>query len=477
MFKRFLAHSALYGLAPQLTKVISIFTLPILTAYLTPLDYAISGLVSVYLGLFAALQTLGLNIIVGNTFYKYNRNDHYKIIWRQVLGFLQLYSLLYGIVVSIVLYLLLPSEVSDNRVVIVALNVLPTVFFSPTQFFVFRYYQKKEIPLPLTIRSVILSFITIGLNLYFIAYLELGYMGWFYAGAISSTLSFSFFFYPFYFKYKFTPIFNFKWKTIKKFLKISLPTIPHYYSSYLLKSSDRAVMDFQKVSTTNIGLYSFANNFSNYFEALTTAFASSSGPMYLKSYRFKAPVEADLYARKLTYMMLIILCSGTFFFSIWSKEIFDILVNNDELKLVYPMSIILVMSYTYKPMYFAAFTKIAYHEKTKSLWKISFFAGAFNVISNILLIPFFGYEIAIYTTFISMMYMGYSGFFLKEFKTNNTVNFYPIPILILMVIITASAYYIVELNIYIKSIISLFLVLVGLLVLFKKNKMLEQKII
>jgi len=473
VLKRLLSHSALYGLTPQLTKVISIFTLPILTAYLTPLDYAISGLVATYLGLLGALQTLGLNIIVGNSYYKYNRNDHYKIIWRQILGFLQLYSIGYGVLAFLILYFLLPSEVGDNRLIIILLNVLPTVLFAPTQFFVFRYYQKKEIPLPLTIRSVIVSLLTISLNLYFIAHLKLGYMGWFYSNAISGVLSFIFFFYPFYFKYKFTPIFNFKWKTIKGFLKISLPTIPHYYSSYLLKSSDRAVMDFQKVSTANIGLYSFANNFSNYFETITTAFARSSGPMYLKSYRFKAPKEADLYARKLTYMMQVILFSGTFIFSIWSKEIFELLVNNEELKLVYPMSIILVMSYNYKPMYFAAFTKIAFHEKTKSLWKISFLAGLLNVVSNIILIPFFGFEVAIYTTFAAMLYMGYSGFFLKEFRENNNINFYPIPILVLTVIITAAAYFIVELNIYLKLIISLFLALLGLFMFFKRKKVLQ----
>ena len=40
--------------------------------------------------------------------------------------------------------------------------------------------------------------------------------------------------------------------------------------------------------------------------------------------------------------------------------------------------------------------------------------------------PVFGFQAAAYTSFATLMYMGYRGYFLKEYKKEALVNYYPL---------------------------------------------------
>jgi O-antigen/teichoic acid export membrane protein len=64
--------------------------------------------------------------------------------------------------------------------------------------------------------------------------------------------------------------------------------------------------------------------------------------------------------------------------------------------------------------------------KTKELWKISFVAGALNVLLNFILVPFYGIWGSVLATFIATMFMGFRGYLLKSFRDNNPVNYYPL---------------------------------------------------
>src|SRR5690606_22406584 len=112
------------------------------------------------------------------------------------------------------------------------------------------------------------------------------------------------------------------------------------------------------------------------------------------------------------------------------------LIRNEVLSQMYPLGIVIIMGYNYRPMYFGANTKLMFAEKTNVLWKVTFVAGLINVMLNFLLIPYFGFEAAAFTTFVSLMFMGYIGFYLKIFKDINAANFYPLAWLTATVILS-----------------------------------------
>uniref|UniRef100_F4C954 Polysaccharide biosynthesis protein n=1 Tax=Sphingobacterium sp. (strain 21) TaxID=743722 RepID=F4C954_SPHS2 len=449
MIKKLFSHTAIYGLAPQITRIASVFALPIITQYLTDIDFGVYGVVTAVSGAIAVLNSLGLRVILTNSFYK--SPYQYRWAWRQIYGFLMLWNLPYSIILSCILWFFIPKEAYDHRFSILLLNVMPIIFFGPTAVIGTTLYQLKQQPAKIALRTAFFGIMTVILNIYFIAVLKQGYMGWFISTAITTMMSQMSYFVPLNFVEGLKPIFNFKRRFIKHSLKVALPTVPHFYASYLLDSSDRIVMRVMNVSTANIGLYNAAYTIGNLFRQLGTAAGFAIGPMMNAAYKNKD----ERTARNLVFVLQIMFFVLTFTSAIWLKEIFHILLKNPSLQNTYQLGIIILMGYNYRPMYIGASNKLFYVEKTKVLLKVTFVAGLVSVILNFAFIPFFGYKIAAYTTFIALMYMGYAGYFLSVFEENNKEQYYPLLWLSLTIFLTILAYYVVDLNFFVKISINL----------------------
>lgn len=463
MIKRLFSHTAIYGLAPYLPKVFGLLTLPIITQDLMPFDYGVAGIVGAYTGSIGVFNSLGLRLILVNSFYHYT--SQFKWLWRQVYGFLSVWSIAFSAIVSALLYFVVPSEAEENVSLIILLNVLPFVLFGPVGLMGSTYFQLKQQPMRIAARTIIFGLLTIGLNVYFISYLKLGYLGWFLAECLVSILHNASYWYVININLGFKPIYNFKWRLLTKSLKISLPMVPHYYASYLLNSSDRMVMDWLKISTINIGKYNIAANFGNYFNSISMASGLAIGPMLNKLYKEGKDVEA----RNLVWVLQILFLGGTFVFSIWLREIFGFLIRNDELSKMYPLAVIIVMSYNYRPMYLGSMSKVFFVQKTKLLWRITFFAGMLNLCMNLIFIPLWGISVAAVTTFVAYMYMGFVGFLFKEYRTLIRVQYYPLLWLMTTVVLTVSAYLMVDFTPMWKAFFSICSLLV-IAALYKKYK-------
>ncbi|ETZ24546.1 lipopolysaccharide biosynthesis protein [Pedobacter sp. V48] len=461
MLKKLFSHTAIYGLAPQIPKIASIVALPIITKYLTEVDFGVYGVITAIAGSIAVLSNLGLNVILSNVFYK--SPGQYKWAWRQIYGFLMLWNIPFSILLSIILYFFIPPEAIHDAGYIILLNVLPVVFFGPTSILGNMYYQLKQKPMQIAIRSIIFGFLSVGLNVLFIAGLKMGYMGWFLSICISGMLSQISYWWPLNRKLGLRPIFNFKRRYIRNSLKVSLPTVPHYYSAYLLDASDRAVMKILNVSTGDIGKYNAAYIVANIIQKLGIAAGQAVAPMLNQSYKNNKEIEA----RSLIFVLQIAFLCLTFILSIWLKEIFVLLIKNKDLASVYPLGIIIVMSYNYRPMYLGANGKLFFYEKTKVLLKVTFSAGIINLILNFILIKYFGYKAAAFTTFFALMYMGYAGYFSKEYKETKKIEYYPLIWLVCTILLTCVAYFSVELSIGFKVLMSFLLMSIALIALKK----------
>ncbi|MGB3947097.1 MAG: lipopolysaccharide biosynthesis protein [Bacteroidia bacterium] len=461
MLKKLFSHTLIYGLAPQISRVAYFFALPFITSDLTELDFGVAGIMTAYTTTISVLSTLGLNIVLSNSFY--HSPNHYKWGWRQIYGFLTVWNFVYAFILGLLLYFAVPKEAEKYRWLILLLNVSPLVFFGQTTVIGNLLYRVKQRPVPIALRVICFGLLNVILSVILIKYCKLGYMGWFWATFVSVMLSNLSYWYSLNIVYKMTPIFNYKWRYIKRALKVSLPTIPHYYGAQLIDSSDRMIMDFYKVDTESIGKYNFAYIFSSAFATLSIAVGSAFGPLSNELHKKKE----DFRARNLVFVMQLFFFILTFFSSLWLKEVFQFVVKNEVLAQSYPIAIIVIMSQNYRPMYLGTGTKIMFFEKTNSLWKITFIAGIINVFLNLILIPVFGYKIATVTSFVAYMYMGYSAFYYKVGKELKTVNYYPLFWLGATILLTVLAYFMVELNWKIKMVITLCSLLIGVPFLYK----------
>lgn len=444
MLKKLFKHTAIYGLAPQISKIAGIIALPVITKDLTDFDYGIWGVTLAYTGALEALRMVGMNVVLSNSFFRMPLQ--HKWLWRQIYGFLLLWSIPYTLLVAFLLWWVLPEQVGDNKMLYIALLVLSNGLFGPTSLLGGYYYQLRQRPAPIAIRTIIFGVLSVVLTVYTISYLKLGYMGWAWSFFIVGFLSNLSYWYPLNIKLKLKPILNFKWRLIKKSIKVGAPTIPHQYAGFLLDSSDKIVLDNLNVATGDLGKYSLASTFGGYFQAFINAANKAMTPLMLGFYKEKK----DEKARDLVFILQGFTLAGTFLFCIWSKEIFKLLIKNETLQAVYPLAIIIVMAFNYRPMYIGAMNKLFYLEKTKLLWRVSLIAGLSNLLLNFILVPIFGFEAAAYSTFISLMYMGFSGFFIKKIREVQQAKFYPLVWLFLIILSTSLAYYLVAFSILIK---------------------------
>src|SRR5690606_4627568 len=110
---------------------------------------------------------------------------------------------------------------------------------------------------------------------------------------------------------------------------------------------------------------------------------------------------ADKAVKSLTFFLQVSFILLCVLISLWVKQIFNVLINNQELESAYAIAIIIIMGYAYRPIYWAAMSRVFFNEKTNKLWRVSFIAGVLNVVLNFIFIPLYGIYAAAITTLIS----------------------------------------------------------------------------
>jgi len=460
---KLIKHTLIYGLSPYVPRLLGVFILPIITKDLTELDYGVYGIILAFVAGIEVLKDLGLNLILYNSHTQMPRQ--FKWMWRSIYGFLMLWNIVYAFLAAGLIYLIVPPEAKDNVFLIMVLNVLPIILFGPTALLGRVYFQMEERPRQIAWRTIVFGVLTILLNLYTISYLKLGYMGWFWSTCIVTIGLNASFWYPINKKHKITPILNFKWRLIKNNLKVSLPTVPHYYSSYVMQTSDKVILNLMNVNTGAVGNYTFAGSFAGYFNQLGNAVGQASRSTLNKNNK-----NGDYLAnRDLIFKVQLFFFAATFISCIWLKEIFSILINNDGLAATYPYAIILIMAANYRPMYLGASNYVFYIQKTKNLLYVTVAASLISIFLNLILIPQWGIFAAVFTTYISLMYMGYSGYYLKDFKKTG-VNYYPLIWLLATLVLTFSAYYLVEYSLLVKAAVTFSIIFIGIFAIIKHQK-------
>lgn len=455
MIKKLLGNSLIYGLAPHIPKIAALFILPILTAHLTEEDYGIAGTIVAYTMALSAFSTLGFSVVLQNAFFK--QHSTYKELWRDVYGFLQLWMLVFSFIQSIILYFIIPPEAIVNRWWIIILTNFNGVIFGPAGFIGPLYYQLEQRPVPIAVRSIIGGLLSLIINYITIVTFKMGYMGWYISSFMGTFLVNISYWWSLSRRLGISPSYKFKSSLIKQKLKISLPTIPHYYSVFLIQTSSRLVMDWFKIGLAPIGVFNIAQQITTYVETGVSAIERAAGPVCMQGIQDNNEAESKRYV----YLFISITFLSTFLIALWSKEIFDILIRNKELSLAYPYAAVMIMALCYRPMYFAASNIYFFYEETRKILKITFAAGVIAFIANLVFIPIYGIWSAVIINYITFLYQGYSAYILYSvFKSKSKERYPASRIMFLQIFLTLLAFVLLDVTLVIKVSISFCLILI-----------------
>lgn len=462
MLKDLFKGSVIYGVAPFVPKILTVFLLPILTRYLTSTDYGVIGTVTAITFAVQALQDMGLRVVLPAYFYKCT--SQYKVLWREVYGFLSLWMVLYALIQAMLLYFFIPKEAEANKWLIIILSNFSTVFFGPTAMIGQTYYQLHLRPTPVATRIVIAGVTTIVANFICVVVFRWGYMGA-YVGSFAGTFLTNLSYWPAVNrKLGLSPIYNFKWRTIYKILKVGIPTIPHYYTAYLMNTSNIAAMNYHSKPQSQIGLLTMSQHISGIFDTVINAINQMFSPMSYKFIREKNVVEM----RRLLFTYILITYTLTTLYSLWAKEAYIILISNEEIAATYKYSIILIMALNYRPIYVYCCNYFFYHEHTLQLLGISLISGIISCVFYFTMIPFMGIYAALIGFYVGCLYYGYIGYFFKFYRDHTIykLKWYIFPPL--QIVLTFATYHAVDYAIFPKSIISIAFISIVVLIFFKE---------
>lgn len=449
MLKDLFKGSAVYGIAPFVPRIISVLLLPIMTKYLTSTDYGIIGTITSITMAIQAFQELGLGVLMTNYFYKCR--GQYKVYWREVYGFLSLWMIVYAILQAILLYIFIPAEAASNKWLIILLSNFSTVFFGPTSIIGQLYYQLNLKPGPVAIRVIVSGVISILVNFLCVVVFRWGYMGA-YVGTFASLFIVNCSYWPVVNrKLGLSPIYNFKWRTIKNSLKVSLPTVPNYYSGYLMNSTNVVAMNAYGKPQSEIGCLSMAQTVTHIFQVAVDSVNRMFTPMAYQQIRDNNTKEMA----RLLYTYIVMAFSLLFLYSLWSREAYDLLISNEEIAATYKYSIILAMALCYRPLYVYCVSYFFYFEHTMQILGICVVAGVLSFTFYFGMIPLIGIYAALIGFYLGCLYMGYSGYFFKFYRDKTIFRVKWYLILLFQLGLTVGAYILVDYHWTIKTMVTI----------------------
>ena len=453
-------NSILFSIAPFLPKVVNIILLPIMTKYLTDVDFGISGTISAYTQAIGAFSTLGLTVALMNSFYK--NPDGYRVLWKELYGFLNLWMIFFAAIQAVILFFCIPEEAAENKWWIILLSQFNTVVFGPTGVIGNSYFVYNKQSVPVVWRSVAASLITILVDFILIVYLKFGYMGW-YVGTFVGTLFTNASYWPvIHFKLGIKPVYKFRKGSIKNALNLSLPTIPHYYTNYLLEGSGRMVLNQYGVEQGEIGRVSISQQMGDVFQLGISGLNNAISPYCMQS--LKDNDEKKIVGLGKTFACVIFVLA--FLISLWSKELFSLLISNSSLQSAYPFFILYIMAFCYRPLYLTVANYYFYYEHTKQLLTITFASGILGVLFYIAFVPLWGAWAFFIGHYISCLYYGYSGYLYKGYRSHSSYRFPFYIFLVVQILLTLGSFVLVE-HIILKSVITGLVILLSVVLFFK----------
>ncbi len=444
MLKKIVSHTFFYSFANQTPALINLFLLPFLTPFLSASDYAIYGLILSYAGLVGAFSSLGYIVLFQQSYFE--MGSDFKSKWSRLLGFQWLYKFFYAGLVATLLYFSLRNKIPSERLnTVLVLVIIPLLFFDLTKSVATRLLQFRHkhqhvysITIGVGILSAFISFAGI-------RYFNLGYMAWLYSQAISSALLAAYFGYFLYMKERIRPSFHFNKNEIVSDLKIATPLIPKEYATYLLNSSDRVLLDRFGVSQNKIGQYSIAYSFASYFENIQAQANQVLTPIVFDLYKTGSELAMQTVGKLIRAWFYISLLLATLL-GFWIPDIFRLLYRKAELSAAYPMAIVLIFGFCYRPIYVAIVDKAIYDKRTMEVLRITVVAALSNVLLNLVFIGYYETWAATFNTVIAYFIMGVAGYFLIRNSGDFRKRIRPFELIATIVIVGSVVFFMRDLS-------------------------------
>ncbi len=284
-----------YGVGGFLNRFIGFLLLPVFTAYLTPVDYGISSILSWVAFVLTPIFSLGMGAAIAPCYFEGNNPKRKEITVRTAFSLLLISS---GLLAIMGVVLARPisslafktSEYHD----LVALSLLSTslsILSIPSTL----YLQLEERAKLFVTLTLLVTVGSVASSLLLVVTFGRGIRGWVEAGLIGQAINVILFLLPTIRKVGF----RFCFTLSKELLKLSAPLIPSFAFVFILQHGNRYIIQWFD-GLESLGVYTVGFNLGLAMSLAVSAFQTSWLPFFM-SFVEKREEARLLFGRILTY--------------------------------------------------------------------------------------------------------------------------------------------------------------------------------
>ncbi|QHE53723.1 oligosaccharide flippase family protein [Pontibacillus sp. HMF3514] len=376
-----LRSSGIYTAANLLNAAIPFFMLPILTRYLTPTDYGIVAMFTAMIGFFTPVIGINIHGAINRQYFERDQIDLPKYIGN---AFLLLFTSF--LIVSLFVWLIsnpLASLTAFPKEWLFA--VLLVSLFQVINQVMLVMWQVKVKPLKYGTFQVLQTSLNVGLTLFFVLILA---MGW--EGRIQGQLiAICFFGLISLIILRKDGLINFSFNKgyIRHILNFGMPLIPHTLGAVIITMSDRFFVT-SMVGVSATGVYTVGYQLGMVIGISQDSFNKAWVPWFFG--KLKKNEEKDkVTIIKITYMYFVIILILALVFGFLSPILLPYLLG-EEFRSAGQFIIWIALGFAFNGMYKMVTNYIFFLQKTKYLMILTFVTAVINLVLNYFLINEFG---------------------------------------------------------------------------------------
>ena len=398
---KLIKNSLIYLSSEILNKSIPFLLLPIITKYLTPVEYGIYGMYQVMLAFLTPFVSISLDIHITRNFFKVSKDEIKKIL-NSIILILTLNVLLALVLIFFVsIFFHNPLGIPNKT-----LYIIPLIIYAQTiNVFNLTILRNEEKAFKYGLFQFMITIINFGLVLILLFFFNEKWLSLVY-GMLFSNLIVSFFSFKRLqeeFKLNFKSFYPFK-----KIYVISLPLIFHLIGGSIIFLSDRIFIQ-QMLGLKEVGLYSVGNRLGSVALIVINAIVMAITPWMYKNLASKSFNLRNIYFIMVLFFILGIL--------IWQflLIIFPYLIDK---KYSYAKLFIIWFSlaFVFRGWYQLFYNMIVHFGKTKVFLYITTSAALLNLILDYVLIKYEGAIGAAQATCFSFLFMFFAVFIYLKIK-------------------------------------------------------------
>ncbi len=397
-FKRLFRHSAIYAIGTVAQSAVAFLLIPLYTRYIVPANYGRLEIINTFGAILLMLVSFGFGSALMKTYF---RDAHNETERKRLIGTLFMFVLPVAYAILAVLIFFSPqlsqALLGGTEWTGLFQILLITTFFSLFMNLAFALLRVQERSKKYTALFLLRFFAVLGLNFYFIIWLELDIKGILVANLITFAIV-AFSLVPDVIK---SASFKFSGFFLKKLWIFGLPIIPASIAMWFMDLSDRYFIEFFR-SSDEVGIYSLGYKLGMLVNIAVVAPFQLAWPTLYFDVSRRGDAQ-QIYAKVLTYFT-IASTSLALVLGVLAPEILRVLAGEaywDAYKVVFLVAI----SYVFYGMHFVLAPGIHIKEKTKYYPLVVMIPAIANVILNYFIVPPYGMMGAATTTVICFAFV------------------------------------------------------------------------